>query len=187
MIDEEAARHIAQERIDRHPGHLVVTETREIPEGWVFFYNSRRYLESGDIRDSVAGNAPLIVDRDDGTVHTTGTARDIDYYIGQYRALKAWNHLHAREPWVVPDAEISTHLLKEALTEIDRGHALANRGLSTRLRCVGCDDVVFQVDGRGYAVIHLTWSGKSERAPWPNSQAFAAEADLTSFLNQHEH
>lgn len=33
------------------------------------------HQESGDIRDAIAGNAPILVDRVDGSVHITGTAR----------------------------------------------------------------------------------------------------------------
>lgn len=63
---------------------LVITDTLERPWGWVFFWSSQRCLTSGDARDQIAGNAPLIVNRFDGTLRSTGTARSIDYYLEQY-------------------------------------------------------------------------------------------------------
>jgi len=66
---------------------LVILEdlTQEHDFGWVFFYNSKKYIESGDFRDALAGNAPLIVDRKSGQIHITGIARDIDFYIKNFK------------------------------------------------------------------------------------------------------
>jgi len=66
---------------------LVILEdlTQEHDFGWVFFYNSKTYLESGDFRDTLAGNVPLIVDRKRGQIHITGTAHDIDFYIKNFK------------------------------------------------------------------------------------------------------
>jgi len=66
---------------------LVILEdlTQEHDFGWVFFYNSKKYIESGDFRDALAGNASLIVDRKSGQIHITGTARDIDFYIKNFK------------------------------------------------------------------------------------------------------
>ena len=52
--------------------------------GWVFFYDSRRHRETGDFRFEIAGNAPYIVNRSDGSVVATGTAHSPEHYIAQY-------------------------------------------------------------------------------------------------------
>ena len=54
---------------------LLASATRTTDFGWVFFYNSKKYLETGEIRFALAGNAPLIVDALDGSLHVTGTAQ----------------------------------------------------------------------------------------------------------------
>jgi hypothetical protein len=54
---------------------LVDDHTIEFSAGWVFFYESRDYLEGGTVSSALAGNAPLIVGKKDGAVHLTGTAR----------------------------------------------------------------------------------------------------------------
>jgi hypothetical protein len=48
---------------------------------WVFFYDSKDFLETGDYKYVLAGNAPLIVDKFEGKVYETGTAYNIEYYM----------------------------------------------------------------------------------------------------------
>lgn len=54
--------------------------------GWIVFYQSRALLEAGNFSDVLAGNSPLIVDRFDGKLRVTGTARPIDEYLAAYEA-----------------------------------------------------------------------------------------------------
>ena len=51
------------------------TGTIEKPFGWVFFYNSKTYLETGEIRYALAGNGPVIVNKETGSVDFFGTSR----------------------------------------------------------------------------------------------------------------
>jgi len=46
--------------------HLVIAGITEHDFGWVFFYDTKEYLETNDVTHALAGNAPLIVDRTDG-------------------------------------------------------------------------------------------------------------------------
>ena len=88
MIDEAQARRIAAEEIGegRTTGEgvtmVIVDEaTTEIPEGWIFFYDSREHIETGDFSFCIAGNAPLVVCREDGRVLHTGTAEPLEIYL----------------------------------------------------------------------------------------------------------
>lgn len=67
---------------------IVHDQTLEEDFGWVFFYNTKQYIESGDIEWALGGNAPLIVDRDSGALHVTGTALSIDEYIRDFRRTR---------------------------------------------------------------------------------------------------
>lgn len=58
--------------------------TIERPFGWVFFYNSKQFVDSGDVQHALFGNAPLIVSRADGSIHVTGTGEPIEHYIQEY-------------------------------------------------------------------------------------------------------
>jgi hypothetical protein len=62
---------------------MIVDElTQEHDFGWVFFYDSKEYIESGDFLYALAGNAPLVVLRD-GSVRTTGTSRPLAEYLNE--------------------------------------------------------------------------------------------------------
>ncbi|WP_343639681.1 YrhB domain-containing protein [Roseateles sp.] len=65
---------------------LLLQHTIERPFGWVFFYTSRLYRETGEARYALAGNAPFIVNRRSGEVVITGTARPVEQYIAEYEA-----------------------------------------------------------------------------------------------------
>jgi len=54
--------------------------TIEKEYGWVFFYQSKKYLETGKINDALAGNAPIIVNKRTGELIKTGTANPRGVY-----------------------------------------------------------------------------------------------------------
>lgn len=60
--------------------------TAERPFGWVFFYGSKMYAQTGEAKYAVAGNAPFIVNRHSGHVEPTGTAKPVEHYIAEYEA-----------------------------------------------------------------------------------------------------
>ncbi len=90
MITRDEATEIARRYLRglERPGKpnlaLVEEVTIERPFGWCFFWTSQRYLETDDDRWMLVVNAPFIVDRRDGSVHLTGTARPVEYYIERY-------------------------------------------------------------------------------------------------------
>jgi len=59
---------IAQQFLDQvirpeHSAEIVIARCSETEEGWTFGYNSRAFLEHGDIASSLAGNGPVVVPR----------------------------------------------------------------------------------------------------------------------------
>lgn len=94
MLTKEQARALVVAEIERPPKYnyrgtprdLVVVDEHTIERtwGWVFFYNSKRYLETREFRDALAGNAPYIVNRQTGDLRVTGTAHPIEHYIAEY-------------------------------------------------------------------------------------------------------
>ena len=60
---------------------LKLVKTQEEPFGWVFFYQSKEYLETDNFSSMLAGNSPFLVDRKSGKIHTFGTAHPVDSYI----------------------------------------------------------------------------------------------------------
>lgn len=67
---------------------LYEEETIEFEYGWVFFYQSKNFIQTSNPLSMVGGNAPLLVDKYDGSVLITGTKKDIEYYIELYTKFK---------------------------------------------------------------------------------------------------
>jgi hypothetical protein len=95
MINREQAIEIARAYVSelKWPGiqEMIIYDRGiiERPFGWVFHYNSRAFIETGDFHDDAIGNAPIIVDRTDGSVHLTGTAYPLEYYFEKYERQRA--------------------------------------------------------------------------------------------------
>lgn len=86
-MNREEAQRLVEEALDRMMvGDCVVLEDETIERswGWVFFYQSRAFVESGDDAEMLAGNSPVIVNRYTGELVYTGTAYDIEEYLQEY-------------------------------------------------------------------------------------------------------
>ena len=83
-----AASHIAEVMGNIGSCDIVDALTLESSSGWMFFYQARRYLQTQDPSDALAGNSPLIVDRLTGKVTETDTAHPAEYYLAQYEAAQ---------------------------------------------------------------------------------------------------
>jgi hypothetical protein len=92
MMTKDSARAAAAEYVTDTGQRIGVElailddQTVEFNSGWVFFYDSRKYIESGSPSDALAGNAPVIVSKRDGSVHVTGTARPVEDYVREFEA-----------------------------------------------------------------------------------------------------
>jgi hypothetical protein len=82
-------------------------------------------------------------------------------------------------PWWVPDGGLWMQET-ELARELAPGHPLHGAGVCAAARCEGCDDVLFRVADRPFpwAVVHLTWTGHEEPAPWPRTTPLTDLADL---------
>ena len=71
--------------VNPHIKLQIVKDAIEAHEfGWVFHYDSARHIETGDFREGLVGNAPLIVDRHSRQILETGTAHETGYYVNNY-------------------------------------------------------------------------------------------------------
>jgi hypothetical protein len=73
------------EREKRRKHELVIAREQEYEFGWLFVYATKKFVETGDIKHTLVGGSPLIVDRNDGQIYATGTARMTEHYIDEYR------------------------------------------------------------------------------------------------------
>ena len=105
MIDREQASAIAGEHVAKlslnfhQDDQLVIVHEATIEKlyEWIFFYTSKRWLETSETRFAVAGNAPFLVSRDTGQVHVFGTANSIDRYIEEYEQALLQNQILNRK------------------------------------------------------------------------------------------
>jgi hypothetical protein len=75
MISFLAARETAESFIDvemrsRFPHDILIVEAAIEDRGdvWVFPYDGRGYVERGDLSEAMAGNLPIIVNKETGVV-----------------------------------------------------------------------------------------------------------------------
>jgi hypothetical protein len=93
MIDRDTAHDIALAEIQwasrcrGEPFECVILDqcTREEDFGWVFFFQSRKYMETQVLSWALAGNGPIIVMREDGEVHRLGSADPPKQSIAEFR------------------------------------------------------------------------------------------------------
>ena len=89
MVDKESAKQLVFNQINKFAstlGELVVLDDCAIEKefGWVFFWDSALHQQTNDFQHAYAGNAPIIVNRQDGSLHFTGTAYPTEHYIREY-------------------------------------------------------------------------------------------------------
>jgi hypothetical protein len=78
-ISDAAALQIAQAKVNElayaagDEFALLLDETREVEQGWVFFFNSVDFVRTGNYNHALAGNGPLLVLRN-GSVVTLPSA-----------------------------------------------------------------------------------------------------------------
>jgi len=63
---------------------ILAEGTEEYDFGWVFYYDSAKFIETGDSREAIVGNAPLIINKQSGELVVTGTAHNTSYYLNNY-------------------------------------------------------------------------------------------------------
>ena len=66
------------------PFVVVEKSTIEKPFGWVFFYNSKKFIETGEFCYRLAGNGPVIVNKEDGSVQFFGANRPPLELVAEY-------------------------------------------------------------------------------------------------------
>ena len=86
MLTLMQARAVAEAELGSPEVVLLDDATIERGWGWVFFYQSRRYVETGDFSAILGGYAPLIVENETGRVLVTGTAHETEFYLQNYEA-----------------------------------------------------------------------------------------------------
>ncbi|HEX8274547.1 MAG TPA: YrhB domain-containing protein [Longimicrobiaceae bacterium] len=91
MIDREEAKRPAGELVRPRASagiEVVILDDATIDKesGRVFFYPSKRFLETGRLGDTLPGDAPVLVLRADGSIRRLGTALPVETCLREYEA-----------------------------------------------------------------------------------------------------
>lgn len=89
MMTKEQVASALEEQLNKGPDmedRIVVLLDKTIDAGtyYVFFYQSRKFLDTNNYSYLLAGNAPIIVDKASGKQFITGTAYPLEHYIEIY-------------------------------------------------------------------------------------------------------
>src|SRR5262245_43283803 len=86
-IDRAEAMNLARKALglDRGESSIVLLDdkTREEELGCLFYYESRKFIETGEIGSALAGNGPILVLRATGEVRRLGTAHPEEFYLAE--------------------------------------------------------------------------------------------------------
>jgi hypothetical protein len=75
---------------------------------------------------------------------------------------------------------------REAAAEIAFGHELHGIALTGIAKCEGCDDVVFRASDDTFAIVHLSWTHKPDRPPWPRTTRLGSFIAVEAAMDQHQ-
>ena len=66
-LDIKTARKLAEKELEDQSGvDAVITYEEETESGWVFYYESKEFVETGRIGSALAGNLPIMINRETG-------------------------------------------------------------------------------------------------------------------------
>lgn len=95
MYDFKKAKNLVHQYINRPSKHeyfdkelvtysIIDEYTMIRPYGWIFCYQSDKYLEIKELQYVAVGNAPIVFEKETGKMIVTGISHNIDYYMDLY-------------------------------------------------------------------------------------------------------
>jgi ribosomal protein L7/L12 len=109
---DDARRRVEKEVLSSKPDcALKEGNTREYPHCFVFIYQSKKYIETGDFHSMLVGHGPVLVARNDGSVFETGSAFPVEHYV---EALKACG-----DPYGEPTENVKITGSREGANKVD--------------------------------------------------------------------
>jgi len=76
------------------------------------------------------------------------------------------------EPWELINYK-NDCFESELYKEINKGHILFNLKAKAIAKKIDCDDVLFELENNEFALVHLTWTMKTEESSdWPKTTIY---------------
>ncbi|MCI2245825.1 YrhB family protein [Xanthomonas sp. PPL568] len=83
MINFEEALKIAEAYICDDEYDLQISEVRSLPKCWIFFFQTREFIETRNPSAQLAGNGPFLIDKESGKMHILNTFEDVEKQISK--------------------------------------------------------------------------------------------------------
>lgn len=83
MINFEDALKIAEAHISDDEYDLQISQIKEFPNGWIFFFQTREFIETRNPSAQLAGNGPFLIDKNSGEIRILSTLEDVDKQISK--------------------------------------------------------------------------------------------------------
>jgi Immunity protein 35 len=82
MINQQQARELVYEEINKPDPYwpdkpeMIILDERTVEKdfGWVFYWTSRPWHETGDFQQAIVGNGPIIISREGGSLYECGAS-----------------------------------------------------------------------------------------------------------------
>lgn len=93
------------------------------------------------------------------------------------------------EGWEILPNEVRRTMERELSREVAPGHRLYGETVVAIAKCVGCDDVLFSIEGEylRWTVVHVTFARHPEQLPWPMTEVFSSFGEARKRLASHRH
>lgn len=150
---------------------ILEGETREYPGCFVFFYQSKKFLETGDSADILVGHGPVLIGRDNGRVFETGSAFSTAHYVATFEAcgdpfskltekvkIVSWNRGTDKVSATQLVKEMSGMGLLQSKAVIDKALAKEESVFSART-VEGAELAVVALSKKGFDAVQL-WSNQ---------------------------
>lgn len=135
-MDLDTATRIAEQWLAAHEAdaqlELYRGETIQRDFGWVFFWGPE------DKSNLLGGNAPIIVDRESGSVHATGTAFPLEQY------LESYARIGRTYPFAVPEHIVILEGWKPGMLKISLTKAIRSAAGKGLAEAKDCTDAVLE-------------------------------------------
>ena len=76
---------VKKENMNPENEWVMIEKILERPIGWLFFYQSKKFVETGDLKDALFGTGGVLINRKDGSIIEFGTSfeqikKDVNYF-----------------------------------------------------------------------------------------------------------
>jgi len=90
MLSKQAAIEIIEAKLksmeSESSGAIIIVDEHTIEDEryFIFFYDSKKYIETDDYSSALLGNIPILIDRITSEMYYTGATEEMGYYISQF-------------------------------------------------------------------------------------------------------